>query len=86
VLPEREIAVFGGLDGQPVAFAEVTGEDLPGQRILDHALDSPLRDAILVGHSMGGFVATAVSERAAKRIAYLVFLDAPVPRSGETAW
>jgi pimeloyl-ACP methyl ester carboxylesterase len=44
-----------------------------------------LKDVILVGHSMGGFVATAVSERVAERLAHLVFLDAPVPRHGETA-
>lgn len=44
-----------------------------------------LRNVILVGHSMGGFVAAAVSERSADRLAHVVFLDAPVPRNGETA-
>jgi pimeloyl-ACP methyl ester carboxylesterase len=44
-----------------------------------------LTRAILVGHSQGGLVIQAVSQRAHARIAALVFLDAPVPRHGERA-
>jgi pimeloyl-ACP methyl ester carboxylesterase len=44
-----------------------------------------LERVVLVGHSHGGFVAAAASERAAARIGHLVFLDAPVPRDGESA-
>lgn len=43
-----------------------------------------LRDFILIGHSYGGMVATAVADRAADRIAQLVYLDAFVPRDGES--
>src|SRR6185436_21106805 len=35
-----------------------------------------LREVILVGHSYGGMVATVVADRAASRIARLVYLDA----------
>jgi pimeloyl-ACP methyl ester carboxylesterase len=42
-----------------------------------------LRDVVLVGHSYGGMVITAVAERAAGRLARLVYLDAFLPRDGE---
>lgn len=42
-----------------------------------------LQDVILVGHSYGGMVITAVAELAAERLAHLVYLDAFLPRDGE---
>ncbi|MBX3513527.1 MAG: alpha/beta hydrolase [Xanthobacteraceae bacterium] len=42
-----------------------------------------VRDAILIGHSYGGMVATGVADLAAERISKLVYLDAFVPRHGE---
>jgi pimeloyl-ACP methyl ester carboxylesterase len=44
-----------------------------------------LRDVVLLGHSYGGMVATGVADRAASRIRQLVYLDAFVPRHGESA-
>ena len=43
-----------------------------------------LRDVILVGHSYGGVVITGVAEHAPERIAHLVFVDALIPRDGES--
>ena len=43
-----------------------------------------LRDVILVGHSYGGMVATGVADRASERIAGVVYLDAFVPRDGQS--
>jgi pimeloyl-ACP methyl ester carboxylesterase len=43
-----------------------------------------LRNAILVGHSYGGMVATGVADRAADRISQLVYLDAFAPRNGQS--
>jgi pimeloyl-ACP methyl ester carboxylesterase len=43
-----------------------------------------LRDVLLLGHSYGGMVATGVADRAAERIAKLVYLDAFVPESGQS--
>jgi len=43
-----------------------------------------LRDVFLVGHSYGGMVATGVADRAAERVAHLVYLDAFVPRDGQS--
>jgi pimeloyl-ACP methyl ester carboxylesterase len=43
-----------------------------------------LRDIVLVGHSYGGMVATGVADRLAERVAKLVYLDAFVPRDGQS--
>jgi pimeloyl-ACP methyl ester carboxylesterase len=43
-----------------------------------------LRDVILVGHSYGGMVITGVADRAPERIGQLVYLDAAIPRDGES--
>lgn len=43
-----------------------------------------LTDVVLVGHSYGGIVATGVVERAAERIAAIVYLDAFIPGDGQS--
>lgn len=46
-----------------------------------------LRDVVLVGHSYGGMVITALCEtNALPRIAELVYLDALIPRPGDSAY
>ena len=49
----------------------------------DAAADDHL---ILVGHSYGGMVITGVADRIPDRVDSLVFLDAVVPRDGESCW
>jgi pimeloyl-ACP methyl ester carboxylesterase len=44
-----------------------------------------LRDVVLVGHSYGGMVITGVTERARERVAKLVYVDAFVPKDGDSA-
>src|SRR5262249_14860469 len=43
-----------------------------------------LRDVVLIGHSYGGMVATGVVDRARDRIAQLIYLDAFVPKNGQS--
>jgi pimeloyl-ACP methyl ester carboxylesterase len=43
-----------------------------------------LDDIVLLGHSYGGMVATAVADRARDRVAQLIYLDAFVPRDGQS--
>src|SRR5215210_882904 len=43
-----------------------------------------LSDIVLVGHSYGGMVATGVADRARDRIAQLIYLDAFVPKDGQS--
>lgn len=45
-----------------------------------------VKDAILIGHSYGGMVATGVADMAADRIARLVYLDAFVPQHGQSVF
>ena len=42
-----------------------------------------LSDVVLVGHSYGGMVVSAVADRVTERIGTLVYLDAALPRNGE---
>ena len=44
-----------------------------------------LRDTVLVGHSLGGFVVTGVADQIPERIAHLVYLDAVLPENGQSA-
>jgi pimeloyl-ACP methyl ester carboxylesterase len=44
-----------------------------------------LEDVVLVGHSYGGMVIAGVADRIPERIGRLVYLDAFLPDSGETA-
>ena len=43
-----------------------------------------LKNVILVGHSYGGSVVTGVADREAQRIHKLVYLDAFIPKNGES--
>ena len=45
-----------------------------------------LTEVNLIGHSYSGMVATGVADRARERIAQLIYLDAFVPRDGESAF
>ena len=45
-----------------------------------------LDDVILVGHSYAGVVVTAVADRMPQRISRLVYLDALVPKAGQSAY
>jgi pimeloyl-ACP methyl ester carboxylesterase len=50
--------------------------------LLEH---EDLHDVVLVGHSYGGAVVTAVADKASARIAKLVYLDASALSSGQAA-
>ena len=43
-----------------------------------------LTNVSLIGHSYGGMVATGVADRARKRIAQLIYIDAFVPDDGDS--
>ncbi|MDX6501532.1 MAG: hypothetical protein QOG23_4792 [Blastocatellia bacterium] len=53
--------------------------------VVNTILFEDLHDIILVGHSYGGMVITGVADRVPDRIRRLVYLDAFVPKDGESA-
>jgi pimeloyl-ACP methyl ester carboxylesterase len=61
------------------------GLDTHTRDIVNVILWENLRDVILIGHSYGGMVATAVADSIPDRIAHMIYLDAMVPDSGESA-
>jgi pimeloyl-ACP methyl ester carboxylesterase len=54
------------------------------QDILNVIKYEDLSDIVLIGHSYGGMVATGVADRARDRIAQLIYLDAFVPKDGQS--
>lgn len=52
--------------------------------VVNMLLFEDLHDIILVGHSYGGMVITGVADRLPERIQRLIYLDAFVPRDGES--
>lgn len=64
----------------------------PGINVDTHVADivnlliwEDLEDVILCGHSYGGLVITGAADRAADRIASLVYLDANIPEDGQSS-
>jgi pimeloyl-ACP methyl ester carboxylesterase len=54
------------------------------QDILNVIKYEDLRDIVLVGHSYGGMVATAVADRARDRVTQLIYIDAFAPEDGQS--
>jgi pimeloyl-ACP methyl ester carboxylesterase len=52
--------------------------------VVQHLLFEGLHDVVLVGQSYGGMVVTGVADRIPERVARLVYVDAFVPRDGES--
>jgi pimeloyl-ACP methyl ester carboxylesterase len=56
------------------------------QDVLAELAARDVNDAVLVGHSYGGMVITGVADRIPGNVDALVYLDALVPRDGESCW
>lgn len=52
--------------------------------VVNHILFEDLREIVLVGYSYGGAVVTAAVEYVAERVRDMVYLDAFVPRNGQS--
>jgi pimeloyl-ACP methyl ester carboxylesterase len=61
------------------------GLDTHVDDIVGLILAEDLTEVVLVGHSYAGLVVSSVAHRVPERIAHLVYVDAMVPRDGETA-
>lgn len=72
-------------------LAERAGELTAALGLADHIASvigfiegAGISDCVLVGHSYGGMVITGVADTLRDRIAHLVYLDAALPRDGES--
>ncbi|MCE3003319.1 MAG: alpha/beta fold hydrolase [Xanthomonadaceae bacterium] len=88
----RELA-RAGFDAVAVELPAHGDDPTPPEAAsLDAYVDAVLRAlpadgrVVLVGHSMGGIVISAVAERAPERIARLVYVAGYLPRSGESLY
>jgi pimeloyl-ACP methyl ester carboxylesterase len=85
-------------DGNTVYRPELTGQgervnlarpdiglSIHIQDVVNVILWEDLHDVVLVGHSYGGMVITGVADRIPDRIQRLIYLDAFLPESGESA-
>ena len=71
--------------GERAAFSTPQiGLDTHIQDVVDLIETKDLQQVILVGHSYSGMVITGVADRVPDRIAHLVYLDAVVPRDGQS--
>lgn len=72
--------------GERVAgLAEVTSLDVWVDDLVGLVEAEDLRELVLVGHSQGGIVTSALAARVPDRVSLLIHLDAAVPDAGECA-
>jgi pimeloyl-ACP methyl ester carboxylesterase len=78
------VATLTGLgERSHLASPEVT-LDTHIQDVANLLFYEDLHDVVLSGHSYGGMVITGVADRVPERIKHLVYLDAAIPRDGES--
>ncbi|QGF24707.1 alpha/beta fold hydrolase [Raineyella fluvialis] len=73
-----------GVGERAALLAPGIGLDTHIQDVTDLIEENDLRQVILVGHSYSGMVITGVADSLPDRIARLVYLDAVVPRDGQS--
>src|SRR5512143_1906202 len=73
-----------GVGEQAALLTPEIGLDTHIQDVVSLIETKDLLQVILVGHSYSGMVITGVADRVPDRIAHLVYLDAVVPRDGQS--
>jgi pimeloyl-ACP methyl ester carboxylesterase len=73
-----------GLGEQAALLTPEIGLDTHIQDVVNLIETKELQQVILVGHSYSGMVITGVADHVPDRIAHLVYLDAVVPRDGQS--
>ncbi len=75
-----------GLGERKHLIAASTNLDTHVEDVVDVLETERLENVILVGHSYGGMVITGAADRVPERVAALVYVDAYVPRDGDSCW
>lgn len=83
---EAYALTLSGLDETPPEDAAPINLDTHIADVLEFLSIEDLSEVVLCSHSYGGMVARGVADRAAERIAALIYLDAFVPDDGQSWW
>lgn len=75
-----------GLEEQAVVPNRFINLDTHIQFVVDSILRHGLTDVILCGHSYAGLVITGVADKIPERIHALVYIDAYIPKDGDSCW
>src|SRR5947199_8287268 len=74
-----------GLEGDPRELTDQVTLDTHIENVVRLMESEDLQNATLVGHSYAGMVITGVVERGPMRVARLVYVDAFIPKNGQSA-
>jgi pimeloyl-ACP methyl ester carboxylesterase len=86
-LGKRCIALtLPGLEVQAGIPARIINLDTHIQFVVDFLLKENLSKVILCGHSYAGLVITGVADQIPERIFALVYIDAYIPKDGDSCW
>ncbi|SDJ40442.1 Alpha/beta hydrolase family protein [Frankineae bacterium MT45] len=86
---EARAVTLAGLDPEPKLDQLITLQthvDQVGQVVAEFAADQGAAGVVLVGHSYAGSIITAVADQAPTAVRALVYLDAFIPRDGDSCW
>lgn len=75
-----------GLETETIEQHRIINLDTHIQFVIDFLLQKELTDIILCGHSYAGMVITGVADKIPERIYALVYIDAYIPKNGDTCW
>jgi pimeloyl-ACP methyl ester carboxylesterase len=74
-----------GLELEPLEN-KVINLDTHIQYVIDFVLNEDIDNMILCGHSYAGMIITGVADKIPERVYSLVYIDAYVPKSGDSCW
>ncbi|WPU91217.1 alpha/beta hydrolase [Mucilaginibacter sabulilitoris] len=75
-----------GLELEPVEQDKIINLTTHIQFVIDFIVERDITDVILCGHSYAGMVITGVADSIPERIYALVYIDAYVPKNGDSCW
>lgn len=75
-----------GLETQPGTQNQIINLDTHIQYVIDILVKENITNVILCGHSYAGLVITGVADKIPERIYSLVYIDAYIPKDGDSCW
>ena len=75
-----------GLEPQPAIPDRIINLDTHIRFVVDTLVAANITNVILCGHSYAGLVITGVADKIPERIYALVYIDAYIPKDGDSCW